>query len=215
MLITPHFVFVHLPKTGGTFIRKVIAEHLQVVARFDQHACASEIPPEYGGLPIFSVVRNPWDWYVSWYQHSLQYRPFADWDRFFAGNPTFSEAVQRACGIDLDDRFAKRLDTKFAGRMRRYDCDYYSLWWQRGFREEQLRGREVIVGRQENLVQDFIDMLDEVGEPSRTLREAATSDVPLNTTKRQRDYRSLYNDSLRELVAYKARQIIKTYDYTY
>ena len=71
MVITKHFVFLHMPKTGGTFVEKACGAHLPrewiATTSLHRHAPWEEIPERYQGLPVFFLVRNPWDWYVSWF----------------------------------------------------------------------------------------------------------------------------------------------------
>lgn len=66
MIITNKFVFIHVPKTGGTFVR----EHLKLlnckwpelqlleITKF-KHSGISKIPEEYKHLPIVSCLRDP------------------------------------------------------------------------------------------------------------------------------------------------------------
>lgn len=71
MLITPDFVFIHMPKTGGTFIarmlQKVYGEAAVETGR--KHATCDEIPAAERGKPIVSVMRSPFDRYVSQYHY--------------------------------------------------------------------------------------------------------------------------------------------------
>ena len=71
MLITDRFVFVHVPKTGGDFIRRICLKHLPTAGfvphQIAKHGPDTEIPAPYDALPRFALVRNPWDYYVSWY----------------------------------------------------------------------------------------------------------------------------------------------------
>ena len=62
MLVTEQFVFVHVPKTGGSFVRTLIHTHMQVVAEYPGHASYDRLPPEFAGLPALRIVRNPWNW---------------------------------------------------------------------------------------------------------------------------------------------------------
>ena len=68
MLVTDKFVLIHVPKTGGTFLSGLVREHCEVV--YEQlHAPWPELPREFRSLAGLAFVRNPWDWYVSYYQH--------------------------------------------------------------------------------------------------------------------------------------------------
>jgi hypothetical protein len=114
VLITDRFVFVHVPKTGGDFIRRICLRHLPAEAivahQVAKHGPDTEIPAAYAALPRFALVRNPWDWHVSWYHYLMGAgRPDEHRDRVRALNPWF---------VELSDGFA----ADFATTMRRlYD----------------------------------------------------------------------------------------------
>ena len=72
MILSEHFVFLHLPKTGGSFVRELCTHYAPPawkVRLLDHHPTIHDIPSEYANLPIFGFVRNPFDWYVSWYTY--------------------------------------------------------------------------------------------------------------------------------------------------
>lgn len=97
MLITDDFVYIHMPKTGGTFVTEVInrlhttrAERWlsaylpgkilkripnRILARMkknlineNKHGVCREIPESYRDRPILATVRNPYDRWVSQYE---------------------------------------------------------------------------------------------------------------------------------------------------
>lgn len=71
MLITPDFVFIHMPKTGGTFISRILRE-IYADAAVDtgrKHGTCDEIPEAHRGKPVISVMRSPFDRYVSQYHY--------------------------------------------------------------------------------------------------------------------------------------------------
>ena len=60
MLIADDFVFLHIPKTGGTFVQRVISEHLpDVDIGLYTHTCYDDFPEDARHLPGFYVIRNP------------------------------------------------------------------------------------------------------------------------------------------------------------
>ena len=69
MIATKDFVFIHAPKTGGTFItealKKIYPNDLKDIA--DKHAYAKDIPNEYRDLPRLLSLRDPLKWYESHY----------------------------------------------------------------------------------------------------------------------------------------------------
>jgi hypothetical protein len=89
MIITDRFVFVHLPKTGGSFVTSVLRElhnrrgHERIWDRLynrwlggggevnyrerSKHAQCYTIPEEHRDKTICSIIRHPFDLYVSRY----------------------------------------------------------------------------------------------------------------------------------------------------
>lgn len=100
MNVTNHFVFVHMPKTGGSFVAEVLRtlygvtwlhnlllrneqlllaknKLLRVIGtgrinyeEFNKHGLCNDIPSAFNHLPILSCIRNPFDWYVSNYKYA-------------------------------------------------------------------------------------------------------------------------------------------------
>jgi hypothetical protein len=69
MILAPAFVFIHQPKTGGTFVANVLQRLLGAsIIDLNKHGVCNEIPASHRGLPIVSTVRNPYDRYVSQYE---------------------------------------------------------------------------------------------------------------------------------------------------
>lgn len=90
MILTDSFVVINVPRTGSTFIRKVL-RHLhrpwssrgyceltlpidrtwkaERLGRRSQHGRWGQIPPSHRHLPVVSVIRQPLDHAVSHYNH--------------------------------------------------------------------------------------------------------------------------------------------------
>jgi hypothetical protein len=90
MLLTDDFVYVHMPKTGGTFVTEVISQlyereseeppsrpgplrplrrrRKRTFSETRKHGTCSEIPKPYRRKTILATVRNPYDRYVSEYE---------------------------------------------------------------------------------------------------------------------------------------------------
>lgn len=220
MLVTADLVFVHVPRTGGAFIRDILREHLRpepTAPRFATHASYEELPAEFRDRPGFCVVRNPWDWYVSWYEHTIQRGPqFArldsrdpkrvNWDALFdGGRSSFEDAVVRVCD--------GRLDHPFAATIRRRDTDLYSEYVRRLAAPAIKRG-SLEVGRFEELIPFVVDFFDRHGLFTVDLREAIEGSPPANASEHG-PYREYYGPELRELVAHKARWVIERFGYEF
>jgi hypothetical protein len=93
MIFTDRFVFIHVPKTGGTFIatalfrlynvkwnllthllssmKKNLVYHRpqgKFIYHNNKHGTCSEIPEPHRHKPVLAAVRNPFDLYVSQYE---------------------------------------------------------------------------------------------------------------------------------------------------
>ena len=90
MVISDDFVFLHAPKTGGTFLTEVLTEvythHLQRrLICTNKHGGVERIPPEHRAKQRVTIVRHPFDYYASHYRFGYWInRP---WDSIENGRP--------------------------------------------------------------------------------------------------------------------------------
>jgi hypothetical protein len=189
MLVTRDFVLVHVPKTGGTFLNGLVREHCEVVYEH-MHAPYREIPSEYRDLPALAFVRNPFEWYVSWYEHMRRHGPESkdewEWTRFEMETCDFPRFLSLA--FDLPHGF-----------------DYYSALF-RGITS----GCEI--GRQERLRDDFVGFLATHGIQADALVEAVRA-APAVNVGAHRAYRSYYSDEDALLV--ERSWLARTYGYVF
>jgi hypothetical protein len=89
MILTGDFVFIHEPKTGGTFVTEMLGRIYEperddgiikrVLRRMrgggkkshrnvPKHGTCRKIPNSHRGKPILATIRNPYDRYVSQYE---------------------------------------------------------------------------------------------------------------------------------------------------
>jgi hypothetical protein len=226
VLITPYFVFIHVRKTGGKFIKQVCREHLPedwfVPHAGDDHVGIRQIPDEYAHLPVFAVIRNPWDWYVSWYHFTRQRERWAaDYDEgsewrwaFDLGHASFKQATSALCGEPVEKPPEDAKEPEWITKARSHDWDLYSHWCHIVFQEGPGTGR-IDVGRYERLSEDFLGFLERHAVPvPGDFARALTTSERVNPSEHG-PYRDYYDPELRDLVAYKCRGIIETYGYTF
>jgi len=74
ILIDHNSVFVHVPKTGGMSVQHWLLENTNAtLAKAKKHRSLQQLEQTYGKFNYsFAVVRNPWDWCVSWYFFSKE-----------------------------------------------------------------------------------------------------------------------------------------------
>lgn len=226
MLVTKSFVFVHIPRTGGSFIQTVIGEHLPVLDRSDYtHAPYAELPERWRGLPAFCVIRNPWDWYVSWFHHSIKTpekrsrrlrSPVAPgreairaekravWDDLLkGGRADFDEVVVRCCTGDFDHPLAPMI--------REEGIDFYSAL-VRTIAGPGLEDPDFTVLRFEALRPELLRFLRAHTDPPKRLRAAIRHDAPVMAVGHD-PYPVYYDDRLRSLVGERARLLCERFGY--
>ena len=72
MIVTESLVYVHLHKSGGTFVNECLMRFFPSARMLGYHLPCSMIPAEFTHLPILGFVRSPWSYYVSWYAFQSQ-----------------------------------------------------------------------------------------------------------------------------------------------
>ena len=79
MVVSDKFIFLHLQKCGGSFVRDFMLSNVpgskMIRPQHDGYTTIKGNPNK----PIVGIIRNPWDWYVSEYyvamSYPLQYEP--------------------------------------------------------------------------------------------------------------------------------------------
>lgn len=221
MLITKHFLFIHLPKTGGDFIRRLCNLHLPgdwiVEHDLGKHAGDHRIPEEYQYLPRFGLIRNPWSWYVSLHHYNLgtgrppQHRERIDDRNWLTASDNGANDFKTTLVNILSGRIYNQ---KLAARMLERDVDLLTIFHDDRF-SRSLREDRITIGKVESLRSDFLAFLDahEVPMPE-PFREAIQDRPPINVSKHQ-SYQDYYDEELRNLLAHKARYLIDRYSYEF
>ena len=78
MIVCDDFIFLHLHKSGGTFINQLMLRCLPNARMLGYHLPYAPLPEAHHARPVLGVVRNPWAYYVSWVHfQSTQAQPNA------------------------------------------------------------------------------------------------------------------------------------------
>jgi tetratricopeptide (TPR) repeat protein len=235
MIVTEKFVFIHMHKTGGQSLNDIIERCIPDHRVIGYHYPRAEIPPEFVELPVVGFIRNPWDWYVSWYAfnrrpkiHNQLFNVVSD-----GGSGTFKSTIANLIHLgsdrpeskqhrddlirmlpnSLDDNRAVGLAKDSIRDISNAQTSYYS-WLS-----ERMLGNahddQTLIGRFENLQDDFLAIM-------KRLRVKETESLRIELDKRERKnvsrhshYSHYYGDELRDLVARKERGLIKEFDYNF
>jgi hypothetical protein len=229
MIATTRFVYVHLHKSGGTFVNECLLRFFPDARRLGYHLPRSLVPPELASLPVLGFVRNPWSYYVSWYSFQSQmaqpnalFRCVSE-DRSLGFSGTIRNLLELGSGSDKLDDLVARLPASYGNQglnlpgfalapIRDSGKGFYSYLF-----DYMYGGGSVpaVVGRVENLRADLLDFLAKAGiDVTAPLREFIEQAAPRNASahKAPREY---FDDSLAALVAERDRDVIARHGYSF
>lgn len=235
MIITDRFVFIHLHKTGGQSLSDAIASCIPSHRTVGYHFPYAAIPAEARDLPVVGIVRNPWDWYVSWYAFNNRPRIRSPLFKIVSngGSAGFKSTVTNLVNLGSDDSGSERqrneliamlpgsldgnrsvgLTKASVQELADGNSGYYSWLFGRMLgRESDSRNR---IGRFENLQQDFLEILEQLGVgETQAIRDTLQSRERKNTS-RHSHYSHYFDDELRELIGRQDASLIARFDYEF
>ena len=231
MIATRYFTFVHLHKSGGSFVNECLLRFFPDARRIGYHLPLSLLPAELRALPVLGFVRSPWSYYVSWYAFQSQrprpnalFRCVSD-----DGTLDFKASVRNLVNLGDD---APRLQRLLAALPDRYAADGFGLnlpsfalapildsglgFYSFHFRYMYTAPRiDPVIGRCENLRRDFLDFLGRVAAPVADELRDFVLDAPPRNTSRHGDWRDYFDRDLAELVAQKDAGIVDRFGYRF
>lgn len=229
MIVTNRFVFLHLHKSGGSFVNEFLMRFVPGARNIGYHLPRLLIPAESSHLPVLGFVRNPWSYYVSWYNFQSQ-RPapnalfrilsengqlqFAGTIRNMlhlgSGGPHLAAVLAALpasygnTGLNLP-RFA------LAG-IKDSALGFYSFLYQYLYGEQD---RNLTVQRAENLRPALLEYLHSQGQRVTAAANDFILDAPARNVSEHAPYLSYYDDELRDLVAERDKLIISRHGYRF
>jgi len=204
MLITNDFVFIHLQKCAGTFVRKFLKKtNLITVNTTVKHDSVRQIPEKHKGKKIIGVIRNPWDWYVSWYsfRHKEGHSPqFGD---LFEGS--FESFLQKI----FFDRHGIRNDINL-DELRSFGIGPYTGRYKNSYCCEDGNFANVSMIKMEDLYAGMISEMKLTVEQIKILN----SMNKVNTSSHPH-YSTLYTDKTCKWITDREQFIIHKYGYSF
>ena len=230
MIVTDKFVFVHLPRSGGTFVSEVIKKFFPSAHEIGYHLPRTLLPREYSHLPVLGAIRNPWDFYVSWYYHVWPRdagTPLVSWVSE-NGKVGFEGSTRNALNlgvnndrldaliemlpeqVDYRKRNIPNITKEVIRRIRGTGIGYYT------FRFNHLFGNadDVFFYRLETLRQDLLVFFERIGVANNELRDYVLRSDKKNTAEHLH-YSTYYTPELAELVSVRDRQVIERFGYVF
>ena len=208
MITTKYFVFIHLPKTGGNFVREVLTRFAPgswEVNSVESHEGFEKIPEQFRNLPVLGIARNPLDWYVSWYwyQKKVLQTPF-----FLSlsgdGKYSFKDTMLKIFDTDFTELLGVQPNQDWSK-----GCLSVYFW--------KMFGPDIGMvnfGRFESLRDDLKILLENHSPLSDELISQLKDHPRVNHLPRKH-YSTFYDEELRELVVVRERIIFEKFEYDY
>ncbi len=229
MIVTPWFVYIHLHKTGGTFVNESLLQYIPGAELVGYHLPRRLIPKAAQDRPILGFVRSPWSYYVSWYHFQFT-RPI--------GNPLFNIAsdyrrrgfkatvrnlVELSERPDLLDEILQLLPNVYVNRG--INLPRFALETIRGTRQGFFsflhnymyggEGASLHIGRNEHLRNDLLRFLEQKQVPvSFELKQHILGHERSNASEHEA-YTQYYDTDLRDLIAERDSSLIRLYEYQF
>lgn len=229
MIVTDRFVFLHLHKSGGTFVNECLRRFVPGAREIGYHLPRSRLPAPFTPLPVLGFVRNPWSYYVSW--HAFQsgrprpnalYRVASD-----DGRLGFRETVSNLLDLGTTgaglDRLVGMLPADYGNRginlpgfalapIRGSGLGFYSYLYAYMF---GAAGEPARVGRMEALREELPAMLEATGTEVTGPMRKFIADAPALNATAHAAYVDLYDDELRDKVAERDASVIARHGYRF
>lgn len=182
-------VFVHVPKTGGSSIQRWLLDNTSSqVTKSTKHYTLQKLESKYGKFDFsFAVVRNPWDWCVSWYSF------------------TRDRALRRIQNPKQKGRFSLEYNQQVLDDYEK-GFEYFIESTKLTDQHHRTMGVSYIM-KLENINYDIQLLKDKFN---------IKQELPyLNTSSRNKDYREYYNDNTKQIVENKFEKDIKLFGYKF
>jgi Flp pilus assembly protein TadD len=235
MIISERFVFIHMHKTGGQSLNHVIKHCITDHQVVGYHFPRSEVPPDAAELPVVGIVRNPWDWYASWY--AFNKRPRVRNPLFEVvsggGNANFKATIANLIQLRSDrpesiqhrDELIRLLPEILDGNrgvgltkdnirdLPNAGTGYYSWLFENMLGDTH--DARTCIGHFENLQEDFLAIMEQLAVKETESLRAELDKSERKNFSRHSHYSHYYDDELRELVAREERGLIENFDYQF
>lgn len=222
-------------KTGGQTLSQVINSCFPGNEFVGYHFPFSQLPAHATNKPIVGMVRNPWDWYLSWYAFNTNpqmYNPLyvvlSD-----GGNGDFESTVTNLVNLGSDNpesvHYRKALkellpETLEGNRgvgLTRSSIDelaqsgqgYYSWLFER--MHGNLDSELLHIGYFENLGEDFIKIMVELNVEQFEEMKSQFNSIGRTNTSKHSHYSHYYSEELKQLVGTKDASLVERFGYQF
>lgn len=221
MITHDKFIYLRLQKTGSNFVAKFLKKFYQIKEhRESVHGAKTGhlgLTKKPDNKFVFCGIRNPWDWYVSFWSMVLN-DPHRG-PQFLVNGREFSQFLD----FILNKKTGKSLQMFNFDRMRElniglYGHEYYRICCVNSQHLYKLEvGEESIDGvyRMENMIPSFIELFEKNVEKLNDKQKSFLTNSKKVNRFPHKHYSEYYNDELKEMVLSKEKYIINKYNYKF
>jgi len=116
MINHPKFIYLHIPRTGGTFISKFLEEYVKNTIRTKKRHISLDKLGKINNKFVFSSIRNPYNWYVSWWKYNQH-------------KPNDKHGIYKKCMVMIEDMILIRLSSSYLTTTSIVDGGYHPQWY--------------------------------------------------------------------------------------
>lgn len=226
MIVTDRLLFLHLHKSGGTFVNAMLMRCVPSARQIGYHLPYREVPATYRDRPVVGTVRNPWAYYVSWYHFQISQPKRNILFQVCSNNGAlgFNETIANLVDLSSDETRLSLLEEglpdtyrntglnltkRCVGELRERRLGFYSFLYDRLYAGAD----QPTILRAERLREELREALSLLGHlPNECAERFMEEAPPLNVS--QHDAPSRYFDEqLATLVANRDRRVIDRYGY--
>lgn len=226
MIATDRMVFLHLHKSGGSFVNALLRNCVPGAHLIGYHYPYREIPEAARQLPVVGTVRNPWSYYVSWFHFQVGlpranalFQTVSD-----EGRLGFGATIANLLNLAADEPRLQRLEAALPDAyrprginlLRRDVADlrasgegFYSFLYRRLYAGTV----EPTIVRTEHLRDELRPVLERVGHLPNARIDSFLNEAPSLNVSRHRATESYFDAGLTRLVAERDRFVVERYGY--
>jgi hypothetical protein len=228
MIATDHLVFLHLHKSGGTFVNEGLLRFVPDARIIGYHLPRRLIPPSLAHLPVVGLVRNPWSYYVSWFsfqkrrpQPNPLFRVLSNEGRL-EFEATVRNMVELGSGGSCLDPLIAALPKDYTHRglnlpgpalegIRESRLGFYSWLYRYMYDGPGITH----IGRMERMREELVSLLASAGQPISGPLRAYIAEAPSSNTSEHSKYTDYYSTELAQLVAERDAPLIERFGYRF
>jgi len=217
MYTTNKYVFIHMNKTGGVFVKDYLIKYMDAKVYKYKHSPIRMLEQKHHNKTKIGVIRNPFSWYVSYYTYLTKNKVLTtmDFPQFLFTYTQHPRALLDFMGRKIRRKYENLYPprTKLPiGSWTFHFINYFSYDANRIFKEEILAPVDPsnldVLMRTETLKEDMIKVF---GEEHRE----SIMNLPKKNVSNAKPYQEYYTPELRSFVEQRDGTLMEYLGYKY